>query len=152
MYFIVVKFQTKPEWTDRWPDLVADFTAATRAEPGNLFFEWSRSLEDPAEFVLVEAFTDDGAGPHVNSDHFKKATGEMGQASSPPRGSSAARWTARAGTPWARSPSNDGNGLRPHPDRTGWGRWSPSEGSAVLLGPVVGLGLLVLRQTVTLER
>lgn len=80
MYFIVVKFQTKPEWTDRWPDLVADFTAATRAEPGNLFFEWSRSLEDPAEFVLVEAFTDDGAGSHVNSDHFKKATGEMGEA------------------------------------------------------------------------
>ena len=28
----------------------------------------------------MEAFTDDGAGPHVNSDHFKKATGEMGQA------------------------------------------------------------------------
>ena len=28
--------------------------------------------------MLVEAFTDDGAGPHVNSDHFKKATGELG--------------------------------------------------------------------------
>jgi quinol monooxygenase YgiN len=80
MYFIVVKFKTKPEWTDRWMDLVADFTAATREEPGNLWFEWSRSVEDPAEFVLVEAFTDDGAGPHVNSDHFKKATSEMGQA------------------------------------------------------------------------
>jgi quinol monooxygenase YgiN len=80
MYFIVVKFKTKPEWTDRWMDLVADFTAATREEPGNLWFEWSRSVEDPAEFVLVEAFTDDGAGPHVNSDHFKKATGELGQA------------------------------------------------------------------------
>ena len=23
MTFIVVKFETKPEWTDRWPDLVA---------------------------------------------------------------------------------------------------------------------------------
>ena len=80
MYFIVVKFQTKPEWTDRWMDLVADFTAATREEPGNIFFEWSRSVEDPAEFVLVEAFTDDGAGPHVASEHFAKATGEMGQA------------------------------------------------------------------------
>jgi quinol monooxygenase YgiN len=80
MYFIVVKFKTKPEWTERWMDLVADFTAATREEPGNLWFEWSRSVEDPAEFVLVEAFTDDGAGPHVNSAHFKKATGELGQA------------------------------------------------------------------------
>ena len=80
MYFIVVKFKTKPEWTDRWMDLVADFTAATREEPGNLWFEWSRSVEDPAEFVLIEAFTDDGAGPHVNSDHFKKATGSLGEA------------------------------------------------------------------------
>ncbi len=80
MYFIVVKFQTKPEWTDRWMDLVADFTAATRQEPGNLWFEWSRSVEDPAEFVLVEAFTDDGAGPHVGSEHFKRATTEMPQA------------------------------------------------------------------------
>jgi quinol monooxygenase YgiN len=80
MYVIVVKFQTKPEWTDRWLDLTADFTEATRAEPGNLFFEWSRSVEDPAEFVLVEGFTDDGAEPHVTSDHFAKATSEMGQA------------------------------------------------------------------------
>ena len=27
MIFIVVKFETKSEWTDRWPDLVAPFTA-----------------------------------------------------------------------------------------------------------------------------
>ena len=80
MYFIVVKFPVKPEWTDRWLDLVADFTAATRAEPGNLWFEWSRSVEDETEFVLVEGFTDDGAGPHVNSDHFKKAVTELPQA------------------------------------------------------------------------
>lgn len=80
MYLIVVKFETSPDWTDRWMDLVADFTEATRREPGNLFFEWSRSVENPAEFVLVEAFTDDGAEPHVSSDHFKKATAEMGQA------------------------------------------------------------------------
>ena len=80
MYFIVVKFQTKPEWTDRWMDLVGGFTASTREEPGNLFFEWSRSVEDPAQFVLVEAFTDDGAGPHVNSAHFAEAMKAMPQA------------------------------------------------------------------------
>lgn len=77
MYVIIVKFQTKPEWTDRWLDLVQDFTNATRGEPGNLWFEWSRNVEDPQEFVLVEAFTDDGAGPHVGSDHFKKALQDM---------------------------------------------------------------------------
>jgi quinol monooxygenase YgiN len=77
MYFIVVKFETLPEWSDRWMDLVADFTAATRAEPGNLWFEWSRSLENPAEFVLVEAFTDDGAAPHVQSEHFAAAVRDL---------------------------------------------------------------------------
>ncbi|WP_132993402.1 putative quinol monooxygenase [Gordonia zhaorongruii] len=72
MYFIVVKFAVKPSSVDEFPDAVAEFTAATRAEPGNLWFEWSRSLQDPNEFVLVEAFTDEGAGPHVTSPHFAK--------------------------------------------------------------------------------
>lgn len=80
MYFIVVKFPVKPEFSDTWMDLVGDFTRATRAEPGNLWFEWSRSVEDPNEYVLVEAFTDDGAVPHVNSEHFKKAVTELPRA------------------------------------------------------------------------
>ncbi|RFD23944.1 antibiotic biosynthesis monooxygenase [Mycobacterium uberis] len=81
MIFIVVKFETKPEWSDRWPDLVASFTAATRAEAGNLWFDWSRSLDNPAEYVLVEAFRDgDAGGIHVNSDHFKQAMCELPQA------------------------------------------------------------------------
>jgi quinol monooxygenase YgiN len=77
VYMIVVKFTTKPEWTDRWLGLVEDFTKATRAEPGNLFFEWSRSVEEPGTFFLVEAFDDDGAGPHVASEHFAKAMRDM---------------------------------------------------------------------------
>jgi quinol monooxygenase YgiN len=76
--FIVVKFQTKPEWTDRWPELVGPFTEATRAEEGNLWFEWSRSLKNPGEYVLVEAFRDGDAGAvHVNSDHFKAAQRDL---------------------------------------------------------------------------
>jgi quinol monooxygenase YgiN len=80
VYFIVVKWQTKPEWADRWMDLVHDYTEATRAEPGNLWFEWSRSVEDENTFVLVEAFTDDGAAPHVNSEHFAQAMKDLPQA------------------------------------------------------------------------
>ena len=80
MYFIVVKFPVKPDWSEHWMDLVTPFTQATRNEPGNLWFEWSRSIEDSNEYVLVEAFTDDGAGPHVNSDHFKQAMQDMPQA------------------------------------------------------------------------
>ena len=81
MIFIVVKFATKPEWAERWPQLVAAFTEATRAEPGNLWFDWSRSLDDPCEYVLVEAFRDGDAGAaHVNSEHFTKAMADMPQA------------------------------------------------------------------------
>ncbi|MEE6175864.1 putative quinol monooxygenase [Mycobacterium sp. 050134] len=81
MIFIVVKFDTKPEWTERWPELVGPFTDATRAEDGNLWFEWSRSLDNPAEYVLVEAFRDDEAGSvHVNSEHFKRAMHDLAQA------------------------------------------------------------------------
>ena len=81
MIFIVVKFETKPEWTARWPELVAPFTRATRAEEGNLWFDWSRSLDNPAEYVLVEAFRDGDAGAaHVNSDHFKAAQRDLPQA------------------------------------------------------------------------
>ena len=80
MIFIVVKFKTKPDWSERWLELVHDFTVASRSEPGNLWFEWSRSVDDPSEFVLVEAFEDDAAGDHVNSDHFKRAIEEAPQA------------------------------------------------------------------------
>ncbi len=77
MIFITVKFQVKPEYADRWIELTGDFTTATRAEPGNLWFDWSRSVEDPNEFVLVEAFQDDAAGAHVHSDHFRAAMKTM---------------------------------------------------------------------------
>ncbi|CUR54390.1 Antibiotic biosynthesis monooxygenase [metagenome] len=75
MIFITAKFQVLPEYAEQWPAISADFTAATNAEPGCLWFEWSRSLSDPHEYVLVEAFRDDAAGgAHVQSEHFKAAT------------------------------------------------------------------------------
>ncbi len=74
MIFITAKFKIKPEYADQWPQISAEFTEATRSEPGCLWFDWSRSLDDPDEYVLVEAFRDgDAGGAHVNSDHFKKA-------------------------------------------------------------------------------
>jgi quinol monooxygenase YgiN len=72
--FITAKFRVRPEDADRWPAIVDDFTRATRGEPGCLWFDWSRSLEDPAEYVLVEAFRDGDAGAaHVQSAHFRAA-------------------------------------------------------------------------------
>ncbi|MGR6922201.1 putative quinol monooxygenase [[Actinomadura] parvosata] len=78
MIFITAKFRVLPEHADRWPEITAAFTAATRAEPGCLWFDWSRSLDDPNEYVLVEAFRDGEAGAaHVQSAHFKQAQQEL---------------------------------------------------------------------------
>jgi len=78
MIFITARFRIRPEDADRWPEISRSFTEATRAEPGCLWFDWSRSIEDPTEYVLVEAFADGDAGAaHVRSDHFRGAQKEL---------------------------------------------------------------------------
>ena len=78
MIFITAKFRVLPEHAERWPEITRSFTEATRAEPGCLWFEWSRSLDDDTEFVLVEAFADDDAAAHhVGTDHFHAARDEL---------------------------------------------------------------------------
>ena len=80
MIFITAKFKVKAEHADAWVDLTREFTAETRAEPGNLWFDWSRSLDDPSEYVLVEAFRDgDAGGAHVRSTHFAAAMAMLPQ-------------------------------------------------------------------------
>jgi quinol monooxygenase YgiN len=74
MIFITAKFRVLPEHADRWPEISREFTQSTRNEPGCLWFDWSRSLDDPTEYVVVEAFRDEEAGvAHVQSEHFKAA-------------------------------------------------------------------------------
>ncbi|MFH8586378.1 putative quinol monooxygenase [Streptomyces celluloflavus] len=78
MIFIVVKFTVRPDRGADWLSLVDEFTRATRREPGNVFFEWSTSVDNPDQFVLVEAFASAEAGElHVNSDHFRTAMAWM---------------------------------------------------------------------------
>ncbi len=62
MIFIVVKFEVARRYREDWLSITKEFTAATRAEPGNLWFEWSQSVENSSEYVLVEAFRDQEAG------------------------------------------------------------------------------------------
>lgn len=74
MIFITAKFRVKPADADRWPEIVRDFTQATRSEPGCLWFDWARTVDDPNEYILVEAFSDvEAGGAHVRSEHFRAA-------------------------------------------------------------------------------
>lgn len=78
MIFIVVKYQAKPEVADKWMEAVTPFTEAVRAEPGNLWFDWHRSVTDPNVFVLLEAFKDqDAAVAHVQAPHFAEGLTTM---------------------------------------------------------------------------
>ncbi|AZA14539.1 putative quinol monooxygenase [Corynebacterium choanae] len=77
MILINAKFTVKDEYVDTFLDRVADFTADTRAEEGNIFFNWYRSTEESNVFYLAEAFADDAAEAHVTSAHFKKAQQEI---------------------------------------------------------------------------
>jgi quinol monooxygenase YgiN len=78
LIFITARFRVRPEHADQWPEISRAFTEATRAEPGCLWFDWSRSLDDSNEYVLVEAFRDDEAGAsHVGSEHFRTAREEL---------------------------------------------------------------------------
>ncbi len=72
MIYITVKIPVRPEKADAFMDEAATYTAATRAEEGNVFFEWSRSLDEPNTFVLLEAFRDADAGAaHVAGSHVQ---------------------------------------------------------------------------------
>jgi quinol monooxygenase YgiN len=78
MIFIAAKFTVRPEYSEEWLERVRRFTQATRQEPGNLWFEWSRSVEHPQQYVLLEALRDAEAGAaHVQSDHFQAARRDL---------------------------------------------------------------------------
>ncbi|MEV6260896.1 putative quinol monooxygenase [Streptomyces sp. NPDC051784] len=80
MIFIAVKFTVRAVERDNWLPAVEEFTLATRQEPGNLFFDWSYSVENPDQFILLEAFASQEAGEaHVNSEHFKAAIDTMSE-------------------------------------------------------------------------
>ena len=82
MIFITAKFRVLPEHAD---DLARDLRGPSPRPPaprtGCLWFDWSRSLDDPNEYVLVEAFRDGDAGAaHV----LRALQGRPGRAAAVP--------------------------------------------------------------------
>jgi quinol monooxygenase YgiN len=74
MIFIVVKFTIRAERSHQWLSLIDDFTQATRHAAGNIFCEWSRNVDDPHQFIVVEGFESKEADEaHLNSDYFRAA-------------------------------------------------------------------------------
>ena len=73
MIFIVVKFEAKDEYVERWPELVAEFTEATRQEPGNVHYQAHRVPDQPGRLHLYEIYRDaEALAAHRATDHFQR--------------------------------------------------------------------------------
>ena len=73
LIYITVKKKLKPGTADAYLAASQPYTDATRAEPGNKFYEHYRSVDDPDTILTIEAFDDAAAGDaHVNSEHFQQ--------------------------------------------------------------------------------
>ena len=77
MILIVVKIPVRPDRVEEWSAVAADYARAVNSEEGNLFFEWSRSIEEPGTWVCVEGFRDAAAGAaHTGTQAFRDFVGQ----------------------------------------------------------------------------
>ena len=76
-YVVSATWRAKAGREDRMLEVIRELTPATRAEPGNLFYQAQRSLEDPRVFLLYEQYADEaGYQAHQDSEHFTRLVKE----------------------------------------------------------------------------
>ncbi|WP_080795906.1 putative quinol monooxygenase [Corynebacterium pacaense] len=73
MITVNIRFLPKAKYVDNFRQTVNRFTEEALAEEGCLFFDWFRSTDNPSEYLLLAAFTEDGARVHRKSPHFIRA-------------------------------------------------------------------------------
>ena len=78
MILITVKFPIREDRLDAWSELSSSYAQAVNAEPGCVFFEFSRSLTEPHTFVGIEGFRDSAAGgEHMAQPHVARFMAQM---------------------------------------------------------------------------
>lgn len=78
MIQITVKFPIRLDRQEQWAELSSYYAGAVNAEPGCVFFEFSRSVEDPQTYVCIEGFRDGDAGAeHMKQPHVARFMAEM---------------------------------------------------------------------------
>lgn len=77
-FVAMLKFKVQAEWSSRWIELVSEITTLTKAEPGCLWFEWTRSVDNPNHFVLVEGFESEEAHQvHEAAEYVQRALPDL---------------------------------------------------------------------------
>jgi len=73
MYVTLVYVHVKPGFEDRFIAASQENADAAVEEPGNVLFEVLREADDPARFVLYEAYeTKEAAAAHKDTPHYLK--------------------------------------------------------------------------------
>jgi len=70
MILINLKMPIRPERVEEFIAVAQQYRADVTAEPGNVFFEWTRDLQDPNTFIATECFVNADAGAaHLGMAH-----------------------------------------------------------------------------------
>lgn len=73
MYVVAVTIMVKPEFVAQFIEATHDNARNTRLEPGNLRFDVLQSEDDPARFMLYEAYKQkDDFARHQQTPHYAR--------------------------------------------------------------------------------
>lgn len=73
MYVIAVTIYVKPEFVEQFKAATYDNAHNTRKEPGNLRFDVLQAEDDPAKFMLYEAYKSKDDFPrHQQTEHYAR--------------------------------------------------------------------------------
>jgi quinol monooxygenase YgiN len=76
-YVVAAHWRAKEGCEDKLAAVVEEMLPLSRSEPGNVFYQANRSLEDPRLFFFYEQYTDEaGYQAHMDSPHFTRLVKE----------------------------------------------------------------------------
>ena len=72
-YVVSALWRAKEGSEGRVAEIIGELLAPSRAEPGCLFYQPHRALEDPRLFFLYEQYVDEaGYHAHMETEHFTR--------------------------------------------------------------------------------
>jgi quinol monooxygenase YgiN len=76
-YVVAAHWRANDGADDRVAEIIEELTPISRSEPGNRFYQASRSPDDPRHFFLYEIYEDEAAyQAHMESQHFTRLVKE----------------------------------------------------------------------------
>ena len=76
-YVVAAHWRAKEGEEDRLAAVVEEMLEPSRAEPGTVFYQAQRSIDDPRLFFLYEQYVDEAAyEAHMDSPHFTRLVKE----------------------------------------------------------------------------